>query len=159
MPQPIDFTAVPLGQVRDHLMACAVEDTGGWHLRVAIVGSRDFPHQSWVRFYVLGLPAGATVITGGARGVDTWAEEVARGRKLGVEIFPADWQEHGRAAGPIRNRQIVEAADLVVAFWDGKSRGTASTLALARAAKKKVAIYAPQEPTVVGRHRLARRST
>ena len=48
--------------------------------------------------------------------------------------MPADWQRYGRGAGPIRNKQIVESADLVIAFWDGKSNGTRSALAHAERA-------------------------
>ncbi len=54
------------------------------------------------------------------------------------EVFPADWDAHGRAAGPIRNKQMIDSLDpgnpghLVVAAWDGQSRGTASTIKFAR---------------------------
>ena len=136
-------TAPSPEEVRSHMRACAMEDTGGRGLSVAIVGSRDFPHPEWVGAYVAGLPAGTTVISGGARGVDTWAVDVARARGLSIVVFPADWDKHGKAAGPIRNKQIVEAVDLVVAFWDGESRGTANTIKLARAARKTVATYQP----------------
>ena len=43
-----------------------------------------------------------------------------------VTTFPADWAKHGRAAGPIRNREMAEYADALILIWDGKSRGSAS---------------------------------
>lgn len=46
------------------------------------------------------------------------------GRDIPVKRFPADWDRHGRAAGPIRNCQMAQYADALIAIWDGKSRGT-----------------------------------
>src|ERR1019366_3739515 len=93
-------------------------------MKIAIVGSRDYPHPEKVRALINNLPADTVVISGGARGVDTWAEQAARARGLEVIIFPALWHAYGKRAGFIRNRQIVESADKVVAFWDGLSKGT-----------------------------------
>ncbi len=96
--------------------------------RIAIVGSRAYPEPSAVQRFVSELPAGTVVVSGGASGVDTWAEEAAYDRDLQTVVFPADWERHGRAAGPIRNAQVVDFADEVVAFWDGASRGTLNTV-------------------------------
>ena len=74
-----------------------------------------------------GCPTGADKIAA------TWAAELG----VPTEVFGADWNTHGHAAGPIRNAQMVETMDpgnpthLVVAAWDGKSRGTKSTIDLA----------------------------
>ena len=100
--------------------------------KVAIVGSRDYPHRQRVYDYVAALPYDTTVISGGAPGVDSWAEDAARERGLRVSVKHADWDIYGRAAGPIRNTAIVAPADRVVAFWDGKSPGTADTIRKAR---------------------------
>lgn len=51
---------------------------------------------------------------------ESWAEK----RGIAVKRFPADWNKHGKAAGPIRNAQMADYADTCVAFWDGESRGT-----------------------------------
>lgn len=111
-------------------------------MKIAIVGSRDFPHLEQVIAYVNALPLGTRVISGGARGVDKAAEQAALKRyDLEVEIFPADWQRYGKSAGYRRNADIVAAADKVVAFWDGKSSGTKHTVSLARKAGKPVEIY------------------
>lgn len=67
-----------------------------------------------------------TVIHGGAIGADTLATTAAW--KLGLEVFiyPAEWKQHGKAAGPIRNQQMIDLGkpSNALAFWDGKSRGT-----------------------------------
>lgn len=115
--------------------------------KVAIVGSRDFATPDWVRQYVRRLPLHWTVVTGGARGVDSWAEEEARLRGLCVEVFHANWETHGKAAGMIRNQLIVKAADQVVAFWDGKSRGTKNTIDRAHTAGKSVSVIVSLSPS------------
>ena len=111
--------------------------------KVGIVGSIDFPASAVVEAYVSGLPASATVVSGGAKGVDSWAEVAARARGLGVEVFHADWEGLGRKAGPIRNGQIVGASDRIVAFWDGQSRGTLNTIVQAHRAGLPIEVYGP----------------
>jgi hypothetical protein len=81
------------------------------------------------------------VIHGGAPGLDNMAGEVAT-EILGVskvEVFPADWTRLGNAAGPVRNRQMLEESpDLVVAFHNdlwGKSKGTKDMVLISREAK------------------------
>lgn len=105
-------------------------------MKVAIVGSRDYHDWAKVREYVRALPFGSVVVSGGARGVDRIAENEARRHGIATEIFPADWQGLGKRAGFVRNQEIVDAADRVVAFWNGVSRGTAHTIELARMAGK-----------------------
>jgi activating signal cointegrator 1 len=104
--------------------------------KVAIVGSRNYPDLTQVRAYVASLPSDTIIVSGGARGVDTAAEEAARAQHLQVVIFPA---EKGKSP-LLRNHDIVAAADLVVAFWDGASTGTMHTVGLARKAGKPVEI-------------------
>ena len=113
-------------------MAPPGEGKASWRVtlthRIAIIGSRNYPDPSAVRRFVSELPADWVVVSGGASGVDSWAEEAAFDRDLQTVVFPADWERHGRAAGPIRNAQIVDFTDEVVAFWDGASRGTLNTV-------------------------------
>ena len=110
-------------------------------MKVAIVGSRDYPSPSLVRAFVNTLPDDTIIISGGARGVDTVAEQAARYRHLKVEIYPAEWDKWGRSAGMMRNGKIINAADRVVAFWDGISKGTADSIRKARAAGKPVTVF------------------
>ena len=114
-------------------------------MKVAIVGSRDYPLPRLVREFVAGLPDGSTVVSGGARGVDGIAEEAARVRGLPVVVIPALWEEHGRRAGVLRNQDIVDLADVVYAFWDGRSRGTADTIRRARLSHKLGRIFTTRE--------------
>ena len=80
------------------------------------------------------------VISGGAKGYDTMAAAWAILRGIAVTELRPDYQKHGRAATFIRNRAIVDSADIVVAFWDGKSRGTKYTIDYAEKKKKDIII-------------------
>jgi len=95
--------------------------------KVAIVGSRDFEELSLVHDFVAKLPPDCTVISGGARGVDRVAAVAAKMRGLRLIEHPADWSK-GRGAGFARNTLIAQECDLMVAFWDGGSRGTAHAM-------------------------------
>lgn len=87
---------------------------------------------------IVGRVGATVVIHGAARGADTEAAWLARGRGLAVEAFPADWRKHGRAAGPLRNQRMLDEGkpDLVIAFSGGK--GTADMVRRAEAAGVKV---------------------
>lgn len=100
--------------------------------RIAIVGSRDYPLMDSIDLFVQSLPPDTIVVSGDARGVDREAARAARRRGLRTMVFPADWATYGRRAGMVRNEQIVDHADQVVAFWDGQSPGTADTIRKAR---------------------------
>lgn len=100
--------------------------------KIAIVGSRDFHPCYLVHDFVDTLPAGTIVISGGAPGVDREAETRAAWRGLEVRSYKALWWMHGKAAGPLRNTEIVNEADELVAFWDGVSRGTLDSIRKAR---------------------------
>lgn len=107
---------------------------------IAIVGSQEYPDLVAVRAYVRRLPAGTVVVSGGAPGVDRTAADEAKRCGLRVIIIPADWNRHGKKAGMIRNAAIVRRAESVVAFWDGKSPGTANTIRRAKGAGKPVTV-------------------
>lgn len=112
-------------------------------LKVAVVGSRNYQNLKEVEEFVNSLPQGTIVISGGARGVDRVAEEAARKRGLRIEIYKPDWRKYGKRAGLIRNTQIVNNADMIVAFWDKKSRGTQDTIKKAQRTGKGVIINPP----------------
>ena len=115
---------------------------------IAIVGSRDYPNLEQVYAYVRALPPGTTIVSGGARGVDRTAERAALDAGLKTIILYPQWKfpngKFNKAAGFERNLRIVEAADEVIAFWHGNSRGTAHTISTARAAGKPVTIISPE---------------
>lgn len=101
-------------------------------VKMAIVGSRntgsvDFNHVMDELRNRMENPI-TEVISGGAKGYDTMAALWATLRGIAVTELRPDYEKHGRTATFIRNRAIVDRADVVVAFWDGKSRGTKYTL-------------------------------
>jgi len=104
-------------------------------VRLAIVGSRYFPYPWMVEQY-LRRKSFDELVSGGAKGVDTWAAIYAKRQSRDFKVFPADWEAHGKMAGFLRNHDIVDYATDVVAFWYGESRGTAHTIKLAREAGK-----------------------
>ncbi len=70
------------------------------------------------------------VVCGLAKGADRLGNHWAWERGIPVAQFPADWDKFGRSAGPRRNKRMAEYATHLVAFWDGKSRGTKSMIDL-----------------------------
>jgi predicted Rossmann fold nucleotide-binding protein DprA/Smf involved in DNA uptake len=113
-------------------------------MKVAVVGSREYRNLAEVRQFVWEQDRSTTIVSGGASGVDREAVDEARRLGMTYEVHLPDWAVHGRSAGIIRNRAIVESADEVVAFWDGRSRGTASTIEFARKAGKPVRVFGPR---------------
>lgn len=73
-----------------------------------------------------------TIISGHARGADSLGEQYAKSKGFNLQLYPADWNAHGKVAGFIRNAQMAEVADALIVFWDGKSRGTANMIDHAR---------------------------
>lgn len=65
-------------------------------------------------------------------GVDGLGERYAKEKGYSVKPFPADWAKYGKKAGPIRNIDMAEYADGLIALWDGKSKGTKNMILLAR---------------------------
>lgn len=111
-------------------------------VRVAIVGSRNYPRSSEICACIDSYRKDELVIiSGGARGVDEMAATYARfvGIPL-VEHLP-DWDTFGKSAGFRRNKLIIDDADEVHAFWDGSSRGTKSSIDLATRAGKPLTIH------------------
>lgn len=109
-------------------------------MKVAVIGSRGLD-VSDDELDIL-VPSGcATIVSGGARGIDRCAARYAKARGLGLVEINADWGKYGRGAGVLRNPAIIDAADEVVALWDGKSRGTQQAINYAMGANKKVHVY------------------
>lgn len=115
-------------------------------MKLAVVGSRDFLDYGWLEHCLLhafDMDDIEAVISGGARGADALAARFAREHGLPLIVFHADWDRHGRRAGPIRNTEIVRSADVLAAFWDGLSPGTRDSVDKARAAGKEVHVFPP----------------
>jgi hypothetical protein len=117
-------------------------------MRIAIVGSRDYPRPELVARYVRGLPGGTVVVTGDCpEGPDRTAAEAAQACELELVVHVARWETYGDAAGPIRNGHVVGDCDRLVAFVDplsrGGSKGTFGTIKLARRRGVPVECYGP----------------
>ena len=110
-------------------------------MKAAVVGSRHYDNYKEVKRVLDTYPNIEMIISGGAKGVDSLADKYAREHGITFMMFPAEWDKYGKAAGPIRNEQIVNEADMVIAFLAPDSRGTKSTINIAFKAGKKVEIY------------------
>lgn len=115
-------------------------------MRVLVCGSRTWTDAIEIRRALVdafdeNTRKGHVLIHGAARGADNLSEEIARtlqreGYGIIIEAYPADWVKQGRRAGYVRNEQMLREGkpDLVLAFWDGQSRGTRMMIELARKA-------------------------
>lgn len=104
-------------------------------MRVGIVGCRNYFNydeffdtlmSSMIDIYAHDL----TIVTGDAKGVDALAAQLAKEVRCPIVVCDADWNQ-GLKAGPIRNEKIVKQIDILVALWDGQSKGTKSSIDLA----------------------------
>lgn len=98
-------------------------------MRVIIAGTRSIEDYARVSSAVADSEFVVDeVVSGAARGVDELGERWAQERGLPVVQFPAQWEKHGKAAGPKRNARMARYADALIAVWDGESSGTRDML-------------------------------
>jgi hypothetical protein len=114
-------------------------------MKIAVIGSRTFNNygfmwgvlQAFHQQYGIDL-----IISGGVHGADSLAEKYSKEElKREPLVYKADWDRHGKAAGMIRNKDIVTNSEAVIAFWDGKSRGTKGAIDMAEKQLKPVWVY------------------
>ena len=106
-------------------------------MKVAIIGSRGAIVENIGDY----LPKECDeIVSGGAKGIDTCAEEYAVANGIKFTVFLPDYARFGRGAPLKRNKQIAEYADEALAFWDGKSKGTAHTINEFRSRSKNVRV-------------------
>jgi predicted Rossmann fold nucleotide-binding protein DprA/Smf involved in DNA uptake len=111
-------------------------------MRIAIVGSRRYSEPARVSDYVDALPPRASIITGSASGVDAAATKAARAKGIPVQVMPASFDEMADASrAAARNQRLVDACDVLVAFWDGSSKGSRTTVERALDAGKEVHVF------------------
>ena len=96
-------------------------------MKVAVIGSRTFNDYELVKETLTKLDI-TLLVSGGAKGADSLGERYASENNITTLIFKPDWERHGRGAGMIRNTDIVKNSDIVVAFWDGSSKGTLDSI-------------------------------
>lgn len=106
-------------------------------MKIAIIGSRTCPEIN-IASYIEAKPE--SIISGGAKGADTYARKYAIENGITLIEYLPDYKTYGRIAPIIRNRQIIDACDSVLAFWDGKSHGTKQAIDYAKSQGKAVRI-------------------
>ena len=105
-----------------------------------VIGSRSFTDYELMSAkldHLLQNHSKVVIISGGAKGADALAERYAKEHDMPVIVFPAKWEELGKMAGYIRNKEMHEFASKMpkrgcIAFWDGKSKGTQHSFKIAR---------------------------
>lgn len=80
------------------------------------------------------------VVSGGAFGADSYGAIYALQKELPLEVFAAEWNKYGKSAGFKRNKLIAQQSDVIMAFWNGRSKGTKNTIDIARSYEKEVHI-------------------
>lgn len=114
--------------------------------RVVIAGCRDYNNYNEAKEFIdfctcnIRKENEIVIVSGGASGADAIGEQYAKENGFKVEKYPADWKKYGRAAGPIRNKQMAEISDYVICFWDNKSKGTKSMIEYAKELNRRVKI-------------------
>jgi len=93
-------------------------------MKIAVIGSRKVCAIDIGKY----ISECEEIVSGGAVGVDSCAAEYAKENGIKLTVFLPQYKLYGRAAPIVRNKEIVDYADKVLAFWDGKSKGTLSVI-------------------------------
>lgn len=100
--------------------------------KIAVIGSRGFTDypvlRSVLEEYLETIAGPVELVSGGARGADSLAEQYASEHHIPINIIYARWNLHGKEAGFLRNTELVNESDDCIAFWDGQSNGTRDTI-------------------------------
>lgn len=107
-------------------------------MKVAIIGSRNLKVNNIGEY----LPKDVTeIVSGGAKGIDTCAKIYALKNNIKLTEFLPEYEKYGKRAPLIRNLEIIDYADEVIAFWDGESHGTKYVIDNCRNRSKNIKIY------------------
>lgn len=114
-------------------------------IKLIVAGTRTFDNEDLLYSQLDYIRASnpdkeLIILSGTAKGADALGEKYAEDNKLQVIRFYPDWDNHGKAAGPIRNGEMAKVATHCIVFWDGKSKGTYSMIERARFYKLKLHI-------------------
>lgn len=146
-----DDDSIQIYTFKDNQKYIINENKTNDEMKVAIVGSRSINDQMFVEYlfrcftYIFGKPT--KIISGGARGVDSFAGEYAGKSKIELLVFRPDWSKYGKKAGFIRNEDIIKNCDICLAIWDGESHGTKHDLELCEQYKKDLVLFNVKEST------------
>ncbi|MCQ2440707.1 MAG: DUF2493 domain-containing protein [Clostridia bacterium] len=114
--------------------------------RIVVAGCRDFNDYNIAERYISNCISRIKndyelrFVSGGCRGADMLGERFANENGYKIERHTANWELYGRSAGPKRNKEMVEVSDYVICFWDGKSKGTKTTIEFAKRLKKELRV-------------------
>jgi len=109
-------------------------------MKLAVVGSRTFNNYELLCGYLDRINEREPIthiVSGGAKGADKLSERWATEHNIETIIFIPDWEKYKKRAGFIRNQDIIDTADKVLAYWDGESAGTKNSIELAKRQHKK----------------------
>ena len=113
-------------------------------MKVIVAGGRDFSNYDLLcrkLDAILSRQKDVQIVCGEARGADSLGRRYAEEHGHAILSYPADWNRHGRSAGFRRNEQMAQVADALVAFWDGKSKGTCNMIELMKNKPTRVVRY------------------
>ena len=117
--------------------------------KVIIAGGRDFDDfrtLSEVCIFMLQNKENVEIVSGTANGADKLGEQFARFMGYPIKEFPPNWDKFGKRAGYLRNKEMAEYADALIAFWDESSKGTKHMIDLAKKMNLKIKIYIYTKP-------------
>lgn len=112
--------------------------------KIAVVGSRGFDDYNKMKKILDGFDI-KLIVSGGAKGADSLAERYAVENDIETIIFEPEWNKYGMKAGYLRNIKIVDSADIIIAFWDGESKGTLHSINWAKKTKKGIRLVLYKE--------------
>lgn len=116
-------------------------------MNIIIAGCRDFTDYEFLKFSCeqvitsLNPQDKVAIVSGCARGADQLGERFAKEKGFEILKYPANWHEHGKAAGPMRNSEMANAGHVLIAFPIGESKGTRDMISKARAKNLRVFVF------------------
>jgi len=118
-------------------------------IKIVVAGGRDFIDYNLLSKtlddVIIKLKAKGyeeiSICSGKARGADSLGEKYAEANNITVNSMPAQWEKFGKSAGYIRNEEMAKCGKLVIAFWDGYSRGTKHMIDLAHKYKRNILVF------------------
>ena len=119
-------------------------------MKIGIVGTRSFDDYNLLKttlYQNINIPDIEYIISGGAKGADSLAEQFALENNIKTIIFKPDWDKYGKSAGFKRNIDIINESDIVFVFWNGISKGSKHDINIAKEMNKKlIIIYYEENP-------------
>ena len=116
-------------------------------MKVIVAGSRTITEYKYIvraineACEIHNITGITEVVSGAAPGVDRLGAAFGKANNIPVKEFPAEWDKHGKKAGYLRNEEMAQYADVLVAVWDGMSRGTQHMINIMKKLNKPVYIY------------------